>query len=168
MPHAKDGYEVLLYCSSVQWPTNVMIRYHTLPEKKLSKDKYIRQTWIVYAIPLIPCCRLLPRDETSIDSTRKCAMFVEAGGACCCRSKLLMIVVIHFMSQCSDFSFKLLNAQYALISNCFMVLAHCIISLASLTGPLPVASDLGRSAINAGIDSASFSRPLGGGRKIHR
>jgi hypothetical protein len=88
-------------------------------------------------------------------------MLVKASSRNRCGSRLLMKIVVHFMSQCSDFSFKLLNAQYALVSNRFMVLTHCIIPLAPLAGPLSVASNFGRSAVDAGIDCASFPRPFG-------
>jgi hypothetical protein len=75
--------------------------------------------------------------------------------------EILMIAnVVHFMPQGSNLSFEPLDAHNILIPHHLMILTNRVIPVAPLAWTLPIASDLGRSAIDAGIDSASFARPL--------
>ena len=62
------------------------------------------------------------------------------------------------LAKCSHLSLQLLNAEYILVLHSVKVLARSTVSVASLARAISIASHLGCSAIDTGIDSTAFAR----------
>jgi hypothetical protein len=73
----------------------------------------------------------------------------------------LSIDIVHLMPQFCNFGFEFLDTENVLISDAIMESARRIVSFATLTRQFSIASNLGRSAVDTGIDGASFARTFG-------
>jgi hypothetical protein len=165
---AKDRDEVLLGYLSMSGGGRK--RHHTLPEKKLLGVSAINRSSCGSDVPSEPQCRLLPRDQADIHSVRGCGTLPRSTGRHGCdtlqgRSRLATFKLGHLVAQSSNRCLQPVNAKRTLIlmPERVMVLAGCIVPLASLTRALAIASNLGCSAIDACIDGAAFARSLGRG-----